>query len=67
MPPTPPTLARQPRKHELHAFSQTPFVEINNTKKGNIVVGCLYKHPSMDLLDFKSNYLSQIFEILTKE
>ena len=29
-------------------------------------MGCLYKHPNMDVLDFKNNYL-QIFEILLKE
>ena len=30
-------------------------------------MGCLYKHPNMDVLDFKSNYLHQIFEMLLKE
>ena len=24
-------------------------------------MGCLYKHPNMDVLDFKNNYLNQIF------
>ena len=28
---------------------------------------CLYKHPNMDVLDLKNNYLSQIFEIVSKE
>ena len=43
------------------------FVEIINPKKSNTVIGCLYKHPNMDILDFKNNYLSQIFEIVSKE
>ena len=46
---------------------ESTFVEIINPKKCNIVIGCLYKHPNMDVLDFKNNYLSQIFEIVPKE
>ena len=46
---------------------ESAFVEIIKPKKSNIVIGCLYKHPNMDVLDFKNNYLSQIFEILSKE
>ena len=46
---------------------ESTFVEIINPKKGNIVLGCLYKHPNMDVIDFKNNYLSQIFEIVSKE
>ena len=46
---------------------ESTFVEIINPKKSNIVIGCLHKHPNMDVLDFKNNYLSQIFEIVSKE
>ena len=46
---------------------ESTFVEIINPKKSNIVIGCLYKHPNMDVLDFKNNYLRQIFEIVSKE
>ena len=46
---------------------ESTFVEIINPKKGNIVVGCIYKHPTMDALDFKNNYLGQIFESVSKE
>ena len=46
---------------------ESTFVEIINPKKNNIVIGCLYKHPNMDVLDFKNNYLRQIFEIVSKE
>ena len=46
---------------------ESPFVEIINPQKSNIVIGCVYKHPNMDVLDFKNNYLYQIFEILSKE
>ena len=46
---------------------ESTFVEIINPKKSNIVIDCLYKHPNMDVPDFKNNYLSQIFEIVSKE
>ena len=46
---------------------ESTFAEIINPKKSNIVIGCLHKHPNMDVLDFKNNYLSQIFEIVSKE
>ena len=46
---------------------EATFVEIINPKKSNIVIGCIYKHQNMDVTDFKNNYLSQIFEILSKE
>ena len=39
------------------------FVEIINPQKSNIAIGCLYKYPNMDVLDFKNNYLNQILEI----
>ena len=47
---------------------ESPFVEIINPPKINIVVvGCLYKHANMDVLDFKNNDLNQIFDIVSKE
>ena len=46
---------------------ESTFVEIIDPKKSNIVIGCLYKHPNMDVLDSKNNYLSQIFKIVSKE
>ena len=52
--------------HEANKLEST-FVEIVNPQRSNIVIGCVYKHPDMDVLDFKNNYLNQIFEILSKE
>ena len=46
---------------------ESTFVEIINPQKSNIVIGCVYKHPNMDVLDFKNNYLNQFFEILSKK
>ena len=44
------------------------FVEIINKPKKvyTTAIGCL-KHPDIDVLDFKNNCLSQIFEIVSKE
>ena len=33
-----------------------------NPKKSNIIIGCIYKHPSMDLNDFNTNYLNNILD-----
>ena len=45
---------------------ESTFVEIINPQKSNIVIGCPYKHPNMNVLDFKNNHLNQIFEIVSK-
>ena len=44
------------KKNEL----ESTFIEIMNPNKSNIIVGTIYKHPSMDLTDFNSNYLSNL-------
>ena len=38
-----------------------------NPKKSNIIVGIIYKHTSMDLTDFNSNYLNNLLEKTSKE
>ena len=42
------------KKNEL----ESTFIEIVNPKKSNIIVGVIYRHPSMDLTDFNCNYLN---------
>ena len=68
-------LSYKPR-HDLNIYKanqlESTFVKIISypplpPKKSNIVTGCLYKHPNMDVTDFKNNYLSQIFGIVSKE
>ena len=39
---------------------ESTFTEIINSRKGNTIVGCLYKHPNMDLADFNKNYLNTL-------
>ena len=63
-------LSYQPRP-DLNVYKpnqlESTFVEIINPTKSNIVIGCLCKHPNTDVLDFKNNYLRQIFEVVSKE
>ena len=42
------------------------LIETINTKKASIVVGCIYKHPNMDVLEY-NNHLNQMFEKVLKE
>ena len=37
-----------------------------NSKKSNIIVGCLYKHPIKDVYDFNKNYLNTFLDKLPK-
>ena len=51
------------KKNEL----ESAFIEIVNSRKSNIIVGVIYRHPSMDLTDFDCNYLNQLLESVSKE
>ena len=42
---------------------ESTFIEINNKGKKNIIIGCLYKHPSMDIDDFNSLFETTIEKI----
>ena len=46
---------------------ESTFIEILNPKKCNIIISCIYKHPSMDLNDFNTNYLSNLLDKISKE
>ena len=37
-----------------------PLLKLSN--RGNIIVGVIYRHPSMDLADFNCNYLTELLE-----
>ena len=45
---------------------ESTFIETINSKKSNIVVSCVYKHPSMDVLDFNS-LINQLLDKISKE
>ena len=45
---------------------ESTFIEIINSKKSNIVFGCIYKHPNMDVSDF--NFLiNKLLDKISKE
>ena len=46
---------------------ESTFIEVLNPKKSNIIIGCIYKHPSMDLNDFNTNYLNILLDKVSKE
>ena len=46
---------------------ESTFIEIVNLRKSNIIVGVIYRHPSMDLADFNCNYLNKLLENTSKE
>ena len=51
------------KKNEL----ESTFIETVNPKKSNIIVGVIYRHPSMNLTDFNCNYLNKPLENTSKE
>ena len=46
---------------------ESSFIEIINPGKKNIVCGCIYRHPLMDLKDFNEDYFDHLMEKLSKE
>ena len=51
------------KKNEL----ESTFIEIANSRKSNIIVGVIYRHPSLDLTDFNCNYSNKLLENISKE
>ena len=43
------------------------LLKLSIQKKSNIIVGGIYRHPSMDLTDFNCNYLNKLLENISKE
>ena len=42
-------------------------IEISNPRRSNIIIGCIYRHPNMDLDEFNNNYLNILLDKLSKE
>ena len=51
------------KKNEL----ESTFIETVNPKKSNIVVGVIYRNPSMNLTDFNCNFLNKLLENISIE
>ena len=43
------------------------FVEVVLPKKSNLIVGCICKHPCMDICTFNDHYLNPLLDNLSKE
>ena len=60
----------QPR-NDLNIYKsdhlESIFVETILPKRSNIITGCIYRHPSMDICIFNGNYLNPLLEKLLKE
>ena len=46
---------------------ESTFIEIVSKNKVNSIVGCIYRHPNMDLSEFNEDYISPLLEKLSKE
>lgn len=46
---------------------ESTFIEIQRAKQSNVVVGCLYKHPLMNVKDFINLYLNPFLDKISKE
>ena len=51
------------KKNEL----ESTFTEIINPKTSNIIVGVIFRYPSMDLTNLNCNYLNKLLENISKE
>ena len=43
------------------------FIEIINTNGKNVIVGCVYRHPSMNVEEFNKVYLTELLSKLSRE
>ena len=46
---------------------ESVFIEICNKNKKNIIIGCIYRHPSMELNLFNNDFLSPLLKKLDNE
>ena len=51
----------------LKNYLESIFNEVANLSKTNIIVGCIYRHPTTDLNEINCYYLNPLLEKLTKE
>ena len=46
---------------------ESTFIETVNLRKSSIIVGVIYRHPSVEFTDFNCNYLNKLLEDIFKE
>ena len=52
--------------YKFFELIESTFIEICNPKKTNIIVGCIYKHPNMNINEFNDDYLNKLLDKLSK-
>ena len=43
------------------------LIKLINTKKSNVIISAIYRHPSIELNDFNDNYLNPLLDKISKE
>lgn len=46
---------------------ESTFAEISIPKQSNIIVGSIYKHPSMDISEFDNEHIRPLLDLISKE
>ena len=46
---------------------ESTFIEIVKPNKKNVIIGCIYRHPNMDLSEFKNHHILPMLAKLEKE
>ena len=46
---------------------ESTFIKICNPKKTNIIIGCICKHPNMNINEFNEDYLNELLDKFSKE
>ena len=63
-------LSYKPR-NDLFIYKSTElestFIEILSLKKTNVIFGCIYRHPHVDLNEFHGYYINNLLDKLSKE
>ena len=60
---------RKDLSHNLYKSKELEsiFIEIMYTKKKNLIIGCIYKHPCMSVEEFNDEYILPLLEKASKE
>ena len=48
--------------YKFFELIESTFTEICNPKKTNIIIGCIYKHPNMNINEFNDDYLNELLD-----
>ena len=48
-------------------YLESTFLEVINHSGKNIIAGCIYRHPCMELNEFNNDYLNSLTETLLRE